>query len=242
MGRAISEWFRVAAMLGMVILVPLTAMFGSSATSELATWIFEVPWGAKLASAREAPVSFRSGEPFVGSFLETPSRGREICGVSNCPPVELSENKSSEGVLSASISGGGLAFCKKEENKEERVVLGEGVCSKNESLGNLPLLVSEESVASGPPEGVFPSSALFCPWQKECQELGRYLEKLGTTQYRLESWGSTGRLYHFQCRVKVLPEGSQWTRHFEATASDPLEAVQAVVDEVGQWRAESRNK
>ncbi|HPP52709.1 MAG TPA: hypothetical protein PK777_07160 [Thermoguttaceae bacterium] len=45
-------------------------------------------------------------------------------------------------------------------------------------------------------------------------------------------------MYHFQCRVKVLPEGTLWTRHFEATASSACQAMQEVLAEVVRWREE----
>jgi len=61
------------------------------------------------------------------------------------------------------------------------------------------------------------------------------LRQLGATYYRLEQWGGRGQLYRFQCKVAV--DGNRnFTSYFEASARDPLEAMQQVLAQVEAWR------
>jgi hypothetical protein len=60
------------------------------------------------------------------------------------------------------------------------------------------------------------------------------LERLGATDPQLAAWGS-GKLYRFCCRA-ALAETSQYTRHFESVAAEPLVAVEQVVAKVEAWR------
>ncbi len=62
------------------------------------------------------------------------------------------------------------------------------------------------------------------------------LRELGATYYLLESWGAEGEYFRFHCRMAV--GGSQgYTRHFEATESDAMQAMARVLEEVESWRA-----
>ena len=62
------------------------------------------------------------------------------------------------------------------------------------------------------------------------------LRELGATYYLLESWGSEGQYFRFHCRMAA--GGNQgYTRHFEATESDALQAMAKVLGEVESWRA-----
>ncbi len=62
------------------------------------------------------------------------------------------------------------------------------------------------------------------------------LRKLGATYYLLESWGSRDYLYRFYCKVAV-GGNPDYTHFFEATHSDPLEAMDEVLRQVEAWRA-----
>jgi hypothetical protein len=61
------------------------------------------------------------------------------------------------------------------------------------------------------------------------------LQKLGATYYVLESWGNDQHLYRFYCRMAVA--GSvNYTHCFEATDTDPGQAMQQVLQQVESWR------
>ena len=61
------------------------------------------------------------------------------------------------------------------------------------------------------------------------------LRQLGATYYLLESWGSHQQLYRFYCKMAV-GGNADYTRHFEATNSDPLHAMTQVLRQVVRWR------
>jgi hypothetical protein len=66
------------------------------------------------------------------------------------------------------------------------------------------------------------------------------LRELGATYYLLETWGSSGDRYRFFCKM-ALAGNADYNRNriFQATAADPLRAMQDVLGQVEQWRAGS---
>ncbi len=67
------------------------------------------------------------------------------------------------------------------------------------------------------------------------QQIERRLRGLGATYYLLETWGNAGQMYRFHCKVSVPSDASQ-TQHFDATHSDPLQAMHKVLEQVEQYR------
>lgn len=59
------------------------------------------------------------------------------------------------------------------------------------------------------------------------------LQTLGASYFRLESFGSAGQFYRFQCEVPIGGDGA--VRHFEATSINALEAMDSVLAEVDRW-------
>ena len=62
------------------------------------------------------------------------------------------------------------------------------------------------------------------------------LRQLGRTYFLLETWGTQQELYRAYCKVAV-GGNANYTRHFEATHSDPLQAMLQVLQQVEAWRA-----
>jgi hypothetical protein len=61
------------------------------------------------------------------------------------------------------------------------------------------------------------------------------LRQLGATYYLLESWGNQQHMYRFYCKIAV--GGSvHYTRCFEATHADPVQAMVQVLGQVEAWR------
>jgi len=65
------------------------------------------------------------------------------------------------------------------------------------------------------------------------------LRQLGATYYLLESWGSEQQMYRFYCKMAV-GGSADYTRYFEASHSDPLQAMRQVLQQVEAWRREGR--
>ncbi len=61
------------------------------------------------------------------------------------------------------------------------------------------------------------------------------LRELGAEYYLLENWGSQGECYRFHCRIAVA-NSANFTKHFEATDSQPLGAMTKVLVDVESWR------
>ncbi len=240
MGKVVGQRVRGAALLGMLILVPLTAMVGnSSIPSLIPAWILEGPCGAKWASAREATVSSPEEDSLGKAALKSPDLRQNGQDFPQLPSYEVLPNRPKETISSLPPPKRGCAFPSPDPQKE--TFLPEEMGKTNFVLPSEPRVGANGPSNCGSiplPDGQVASAVVFCSEQKDCQQLGRYLEKLGATEYRLESWGTRGEMYHFQCRVKVLPEGTLWTRHFEATASSACQAMQEVLAEVVRWREE----
>jgi hypothetical protein len=62
------------------------------------------------------------------------------------------------------------------------------------------------------------------------------LREAGATYYLLETWGNEGELYRFHCKMAVA-NNPNYTRHFEATDRDKLQAMSRVLEQVEAWRA-----
>lgn len=65
------------------------------------------------------------------------------------------------------------------------------------------------------------------------------LRELGAEQYRLETWGESGRLFRCTARV-VLPGRRRGLRHFSAVAAGPAQAVDDLLKQVEDWRVAQR--
>jgi hypothetical protein len=62
------------------------------------------------------------------------------------------------------------------------------------------------------------------------------LRELGAVYYLLETWGSEGLRFRFHCKMAIGGNPS-YTRHFEATDRDAMQAMGKVLAEVETWRA-----
>ena len=60
------------------------------------------------------------------------------------------------------------------------------------------------------------------------------LRQLGATYYLLESWGNQQQLYRFYCKMAV-GGSADYTRCFEATDAEPLQAMVQVLRQVETW-------
>ena len=57
------------------------------------------------------------------------------------------------------------------------------------------------------------------------------LRQLGATYYLLESWGNQQQMYRFYCKM-AIGGSADYTRCFEATNSNPLQAMRQVLQQV----------
>lgn len=62
------------------------------------------------------------------------------------------------------------------------------------------------------------------------------LRELGATYLLLETWGEQRQAFRFYCKIAIAGN-PHYTYRFEATDTDPIQAMRDVVDQVEQWRA-----
>jgi len=103
---------------------------------------------------------------------------------------------------------------------------GKDMPNLGESRGTFPLRPPTAASASSPPPGL------------GFREIQARLQELGATYYLLETWGSEKLLFRFYCRMAVGGNPDH-TYYFEAVNSDPLQAMQEVLQRVEQWRGGS---
>ena len=247
---------RLGTLLGGLLLLPAVAMFGPGRKPGWPSWIWEAAWGVKLASARE---------PFVLDPEHTgPSSLSVKIQLFNQNSLVFSQNPSSRGLLeppsprpflgSPSPLGNVVPTATQDRREfprldpEESGLGGWGpweASSRNPANRRGPGMrgpipepsplfggIDCQTVSSG--TTAFPSELLGC--QKDCPRLGRYLEQLGVCEYSVHRWNTPEGGYRAWCRVKVLPNGSLWTRHLEARGWTAAEAMAKVVEQVVQWR------
>ncbi len=92
-------------------------------------------------------------------------------------------------------------------------------------LSRTPALSTDAGNALNPPAS---PADVFRPVENRLRELG-------ATYYLLESWSGQQQLYRFYCKMAVAGS-ADYTRHFEATESDPLEAMLCVLQRVEAWK------
>ena len=90
----------------------------------------------------------------------------------------------------------------------------------------MPPKASENTRSDGP----------AVPERSDFGHIERQLRELGATYYLLERWGEQDGLYRFQCRLAVTDD-AQLVRHFEATGSQPLDAMRTVLGDIQSWRS-----
>jgi hypothetical protein len=65
------------------------------------------------------------------------------------------------------------------------------------------------------------------------EQIQTRLKNLRASYFRLESFGSVGQFYRFQCEVPIGGDGA--VRHFEATSINSLEAMETVLADIDRW-------
>jgi len=247
---------RLITLLGGPLLIPGMAMLGPGGKAWWVSGIWEASWGVKWASAREPcelgsdsnglsrpalknqlsdqnnPVFSR--DPSYRRGYETTSSNQPLCSPSdwgNQMPSSHKERRDSN-LWDLEESGLGLWLPRgaQQANRANR-----GRPDVWDRTPEAPPLLGRDSCQMVFSDRVAPPSELLA-CQKDCQLLGRYLVQLGATEYSVHHLAPPGGVYWAWCRVKVLPNGSLWTRHVEATGRSPAEALAKIVQQVAGWQ------
>jgi hypothetical protein len=71
------------------------------------------------------------------------------------------------------------------------------------------------------------------------QQVRQRLEDLGAKYIVLDTTSGTGQ-YRFHCQM-LIDQRSNYTRDFDVTSANPLEAAEAVLHQVEAWRTAGRS-
>ena len=241
---------RALVMLGFSLAFPLVAMFGTSLL-EKAKNVLE---GQLFGEARPAREQLSEAPPF---------RPAQIAGKPDSQPNQAASNHSVRGSfenpaqkgatsepqrLAESASQGDLSRGRGGDNtsplasvpasalgswqREEGGVIQVGYEAR-ESEGSRARTQQathvQEPLAASSQLPEMPAASV-----DQFRHAQERLQQLGATYYRLETWGTGGQRFRFQCRVPCRTNPT-CERHFEATDSDALQAMGRVVSDVQQW-------
>jgi hypothetical protein len=99
----------------------------------------------------------------------------------------------------------------------------------------VPAGYQEVAAVTPPVVGTANANAAAAPASDPFDSIQKRLKQLGATYYLLESWGTQQQMYRFYCKMAV-GGSADYTRYFEATSADPLQAMVQVLREVEAWR------
>ncbi len=207
---------RALIMLACVVAIPAVALWGTS-WPEVLKRLQDFHWPAvlDLASASmstspdEAPQVKAGG---VTGTLATPCGPGRLAPAESPSPYCLTSNP-------ASLQGQATAAT-------QSAVVPAGYQVPAESAAATPPVVNaagQSGTAATPAAG------------DQFHAIQDRLRQLGATYYLLESWGNEQQMYRFYCKMAV-GGSADYTRYFEATNSDPLQAMLQVLRQVDTWR------
>jgi len=214
--------FRALVMLACLVAIPLVALWGTSLPDLVKKWlntrpgVASAPESKPLADAPklQANVSTlpRDGTPSgptLGAWPASPESGVRW-------PEEVAGR------------GGGVRPAAFHEPDSPA-----GLSPVVQGTPAPPLMSTPTASLTSPP-GVQPSPQAIDRFLYVQQRL----RTLGATYYLLESWGSRGDYYRFQCKMPI-GGNSTAVRYFEATDTDSLQAMSKVLEDVEAWKSGS---
>jgi hypothetical protein len=233
--------FRIFVMLSCLILVPMAAIFGSAfpdvVKSVLVDRIVEWSTGKKpdAAQAEGEQPGFGTVSPAPPGVAAPGARGSEA------PRWDAQSGGAWQGQPAAPpeavVAAGGPGVYLPAANQQASYT---GPPDAN-PVGSQSPQVNSEAATAGGPRGIAPLSGapdrgVPAEHPDRFTAMERKLREYGATYYLLETWGNEGELYRFHCKMAV-GNNPNYTRHFEATDRDALQAMSQVLKRVESWRA-----
>ncbi len=235
--------FRIFVMLSCLIIVPLAAIFGSAFPDVVKTVLVDrivaLGTGKPVEATPPAdPNGFRTVGPNIGAPGATePANPWDSAPRWNVPHVETPQLAA--GNMPPAVVPLGGPGDPKTLNQPASYSVPAGQHEQTAHAGG-PYAGAPAPLPSGPTAGApMPGAAdrMACPLEPTdpFKDMERRLRQHGATYYLLETWGQSGELYRFHCRMAVASNAS-YTRHFEATDRDALKAMSDVLTQVEAWR------
>jgi len=224
-------------MISCMIIVPVLAIFGTD-------WLKEFGIGTPSSSPRRATAAARrartgvnghgyadakahspgSESPAATRLTPTAQSGMSPAALASADaqaqtPVAVPNWPASDPVANVGPS--------KQANFEAPIQPGNAAASQQQ------VVPVQRAAVAARPAGAAPAPGGANDWFTWTQ---KRLRDLGATYYLLETWGRSGELFRFHCKMAVAGN-PDYTRHFEATDSDASRAMQQVLEQVEAWRA-----
>ena len=250
---------RVLVMLVCLIAVPLAAILGSS-LSDVARSLFGGRWGNDSGPAQESLAEApRLGTPseMVGALTGPLNAPEEVA---ECARPASPGSATPAGVIHAGLevplqsvpADRSPPFVWSRETAREVAGQAADPAARRPPRSRLAELFpiappaprsadsSTRDLRSAPSASGAPMAELPPPpaaaSDSRAIAIQQRLRQLGAPHCLLEPWGSRGQLFRFHCKV-AIGGNPNWTRYFEATDADPLQAMTRVLEEVEAWRA-----
>jgi hypothetical protein len=209
---------RALLMLACVVGIPAWALSGAS-WPEMVKKLQDFRWPAILNRASASSASATSGE--APRFAQSRVAGGPSSGHDSTPFAQIGGTNTIR-PISATPS----------VSKRESAPTSSGVVPVGYQT-TLPANVA--AIPKAVEDGSDASTLSGDPFQAIPQRL----RELGATYYLLEAWGSDQQMYRFYCKMAV-GGSADYTRCFEASHGDPLQAMRQVLQEVETWRGAGR--
>lgn len=238
--------FRALVMLACLIFVPLAAIFGSVCPEIVRSTLIEPllgpktqPGGSRPGAPAEglaglAKLFGQSGQEQAGQDTVRPQANAGVAPAWQGPagpaePGSLAESRPGSDpapAVNVAIPANYAAPAENTVNPNRPHAPQDALSANGPSgTGAAPAVIARaghsEQAASGP---------------DRFSVLEKRLREYGAIYYLLETWGNEGELYRFHCKM-AIGNNPNYTRHFEATHRDALQAMNQVLEQIEQWRA-----
>jgi hypothetical protein len=202
-------------MLACVVGIPVVALWGSS-WSEMRKKIEDFHWTSLLDMASASPATSQDEAP---RFTPAKPANKQVASVAAMQPTQA-------GFLGLVSPSPTASAPQNQPAAVQSGVIPAGYQAPAESAAMARPVLS--AVGQNATDVARSAADPFSALQDR-------LRRLGATYYLLESWGSDQQMYRFYCKMAV-GGSADYTRYFEATNTDPLQAMLGVVRQVESWR------
>jgi hypothetical protein len=217
---------RVAVMLTCLIVAPMAAIFGSSLPKVVTSLLQGKGLPPSSRDAHAVDLRAQGGEaPVFSASVQTPANANAAASRDAAPHWPM---------------GGVTPPAAPQQPPQHQLP----PIAPDQPPATLPIghvnPVSQSAVGPSTVSHAAPGAAsASLPTGETSQVMERRLRELGATYYLLEYLGNSSQHYRFYCKMSIAGNPNL-TRPFEATDSDPVQAMRHVLEQVQKWRAGSQ--
>jgi hypothetical protein len=223
--------FRAFVMLACLAVVPVVAMYGKQ-IQEFGRAVLET-YRARVQTKSEVAPAVATGT----ATLQTGSPAPAADPMLSASPWSENSAARQPGTLPALVAVSGAKQSPLDDHRlPDALVANTSGGVQQASFSDSP--TSEKQRGGAKLVGESPNSPSATTLSTaQFRRIEQRLRQLGATYYLLETWGPAGDRYRFFCRMAIAGNSDYGrNRIFQSTDSDPLRAMQSVLDQAEQWR------